>query len=427
VSSHTDPRFVDPYIVRSPSYSLVSFSILSPDASLSYDRIKMRLREYTQFLKSDSPSIKFVTKNGKTIVCRKQADEMEEQLKQAEDLLQAMVESRDVPTIEAIHPLCNLATVLDQLKLRGECIVVGDCAMNLAQALGSRALAFHAEQAQTIACIAGLGVYQSRACPLFIQAISICEAFVIKDGSQSAKLTFLEVLDQASSGEIHDTLCVQWLGCAIDLMTELPSTMLTDIVCGVMYTKYGLSLCKLKADTKALAASEKAVTFLGSLSKGLDQNICSEKLAFALSIHGAILRDIGHLEDAARVDQQAVTLFQTLVDLGHDKHKEFLAVALRHYGTTLQEIGHLEDAARVGQQAVTLSQTLGDLGHEEEKEFLAIALTNYGITLHEIGHLEDAARVRQQAVTLSQALVDLGHDEHKEKLAHALMNYGITP
>jgi tetratricopeptide (TPR) repeat protein len=386
----------------------------------------MRLEEYTQFLKTGSPSIEFFTNNGKTIVCQKQADEMEEQLKQAEDLLQAMVESRDVPTIEAIHRLCDLATVLDQLKLQDECIVVGDCAMKLAQALGLRALEFQKEQAQTIARIAGLDVYQSRACPLFIQAISVCEAFLIEDGSNSAKMTLLEILGQAGTIEGHDTLCVQWLGRAIDLIAELPSAMVTDLFHGVVYSNYGFSLGRLKADTKALAAREKAVTFWRSLSKGLDQNIYSENLAFALHNYGATLHNIGRLEDAARVGQQAVTLSQTLVDLGHDKHKEHLALALRNYGVTLYAIGRLEDAARVKQEAVTVSQTLVDLGSDKHEEHLALALRDYAVTLRKIGHLKDAARAGQQAVTLSQTLVDLGHNKHKKHLALALNSYGTT-
>jgi tetratricopeptide (TPR) repeat protein len=386
----------------------------------------MRLEEYTQFLKTDSPSIEFFTKNGKTIVCRKEADEMQEQLKQAEDLLQAMVESRDVPTIEVIHQLCDLATVLDQLKLQEECIVVGDCAMKLAQALGLRAFVFQKEQAQTIARIAGLDVYQSRACPLFIQAISVCEAFVIEDGSNSAKLTLLEILGKAGSIDGHDTLCVQWLGRAIDLIAELPSAMVNDILRGGVYTLYGVFLGNLKVDTKALAAKERAVTFWRSLSEGLDQDIYCENLAIALYNYGITLHDIGHLEDAARVKREALTLYQTLVDLGHDEHKEDLADAHTNYVVTLCDIGHFEDAARVGQQAVTLYQALVDLGHDKHKMGLARALNNYGNTLRDIGHLEDAARVGQQAVTLYQILVDLGHGKHKERLALALNNYGLT-
>src|SRR5258708_627449 len=156
----------------------------------------MRLEDYSRFLESDSPTIKFFTKNCKTIVCRHQVDEMEEQLRQAKDLLQAMVNSKDVPTIVAIHRLCDLSVVLDQLKLHEECVVVGDCAINLAQALGSRALEFQKVQAETIALIAGLRVFKSRACPLFLQAISVCEAFASQDGSDTAKMPLLGILNR---------------------------------------------------------------------------------------------------------------------------------------------------------------------------------------------------------------------------------------
>jgi tetratricopeptide (TPR) repeat protein len=185
-------------------------------------------------------------------------------------------------------------------------------------------------------------------------------------------------------------------------------------------------LCNLKVDTKALAAKEKAVTFWRSLSKASDQNMYCENLAIALYDYGNTLHDIGHLEDAARVKWEAVTLFQTLVDLGHEEHKEHLALALNDYGIALRKIGHLEDAARVEQQTVTLYQTLVDLGHAKHKEHLALALRRYGITLHEIGHLEDAARVAHQAVNLYQTLVDLGHDKYKEHLALTLTDYGTT-
>ena len=56
--------------------SVVTFSILSPDASLSYDRIKLRLEVYRTLLESDSDTIELSTENGKTVICRKQAKEM---------------------------------------------------------------------------------------------------------------------------------------------------------------------------------------------------------------------------------------------------------------------------------------------------------------------------------------------------------------
>jgi hypothetical protein len=130
--------------------------------------------------------------------------------------------------------------------------------------------------------------------------------------------------------------------------------MVSDIFRGVVDTNYGISLCGLKADTKALAAGERAVTFWRSLSKGLDPNICSENLPCTLNYYGNTSHDIGYLEDAARVGQEAVTLHQTLVDLGHDKHKKDLALALVNYGVTLRNLGNLEDAARVEQLGLTI-------------------------------------------------------------------------
>jgi len=230
----------------------------------------MRLEEYSQLLKSDSPTIEFSTKHGKTIVCRKHADEMEAQLQQAKDLLQAMIEAKDVPTIEVIHRLCDLATVFDQFKLQEECLVIGDCAIKLAQALGLRALEFQKEQAQTIALIAGLDAYESRARPLFIQAIPICEAFAIEDGSESAKITLLEVFSYAgSSVKYNPGLCIQWLGRAVDLIAELPPAMVSNELHGTLYFNYGKSLLYLKEYSKALATAEKAVAFRRSLASVL--------------------------------------------------------------------------------------------------------------------------------------------------------------
>lgn len=140
----------------------------------------MRLEEYSQQLKSDSSTIGFTTEHGKVIVCQNQATEIEEYLQAAKELLQDMIEAKDVPTIEAIHRLRDLAEVLDQLKLQQECLVVGDCAIKLAQALGLRAVEFQKVSAETISLIAGLNVYKPRTRPLFIQAIAICEASVIR-------------------------------------------------------------------------------------------------------------------------------------------------------------------------------------------------------------------------------------------------------
>ncbi len=141
----------------------------------------MRLEEYSHRLKSHSPTIAFSTEHDEMIVCR-------EQLKSAKKLLQNIIEPKEFSTIVVIQRLRDLARVLDQLKLQEECLMVGDCAIQLAQALGSRAAKFQMVTAQTITHIASLDVYKSRMRPLLIQAISLCEAAMIEDESDSASV-----------------------------------------------------------------------------------------------------------------------------------------------------------------------------------------------------------------------------------------------
>ena len=185
--------------------SIVTFSILSPGASLSYDRIKLRLEEYRTLLASDSDTIEFSTENGKTVICRTQAKEMEEFLDQAEMLLGNVVQSRDMSTLVVMHHLRDLCKVLDNLKLYDECLLTGNCVLDLAEALGRRSLEFRQEQAETVALIARLHVYQPRARTLFIQAVSIGEEVVENDPSHSNKIKLLTVLSRAgywASGDL---------------------------------------------------------------------------------------------------------------------------------------------------------------------------------------------------------------------------------
>jgi hypothetical protein len=146
-------------VVANTTTSIVSFSILSPDASLSYDRIKLRLQEYRTMLSSDSDAIELSTENGKTVICQKQAKEMGYFLDQAEILLRDVVQSRDVSTLVVLHHLRDLAKVLDKLRLYDECRLTGNCALDLAEALSRRLFEFREEQAETLSLIAELSVY----------------------------------------------------------------------------------------------------------------------------------------------------------------------------------------------------------------------------------------------------------------------------
>ena len=85
---------------------------------------------------------------------------MEEYLNEAEILLQNVIQSHDISTLVVLYHLRDLTEVLDDLKLYDECRLMGNCALDLAKALVQRSLEFRQEQAETLALVAGLSVYQ---------------------------------------------------------------------------------------------------------------------------------------------------------------------------------------------------------------------------------------------------------------------------
>jgi hypothetical protein len=172
----------------------------------------MNVEEYTQLLRSDSPTIEFHTKNGKTITCQKEADEMDVLLKRSGETLQATVEQEDTPLMDILHQLRGLAIVLDQLKPQEETSGVGDNGIKPAQGLGS--------QVETIPLTDGSEEGKSRRSPAVSQAISICGPIVSEYGSDSAKKAFIEVVGIADR-ERRDTDVAQLLTILFGAFSEL--------------------------------------------------------------------------------------------------------------------------------------------------------------------------------------------------------------
>jgi len=185
---------------------------------------------------------------------------MEQFLDQAEMLLRDVVQSHDISTLIILHRLRDLAEVLDNLKLYGECRLTGDCAIDLASALGRRSPEFRHEQAETLSLIAGLSVYQPRARSLFIQAVSVCEEEVANKASDPNKYKLLIVLHRAgfwASGRQR----VQWLEPAVRLMAkDLPPKMVDPGLRSAIYNNYGNGLYALGQYANAMEAFQKAIS-----------------------------------------------------------------------------------------------------------------------------------------------------------------------
>jgi len=392
--------------VANTTTSTVAFSILSPDASLSYDRIKLRLEEYRTLLASDSDTIELSTENGKTVICRKQANEMEKYLDRAEELLRDVVQSRDISTLVVLHHLCDLAEVLDNLKLYDECRLTGNCALDLAEALGRRSLEFRQEQAETLSLIAGLSVYQPRARTLFIQAVSICEEVVENNASHSNKHKLLLVLENAAYRALDHlaALSSQWRERAIQLMTkELPPTMVDPLFRSAIYHNYGHSLRLLKQYSNAFEAYHEAVSIRRTL---VDNDPAKHNFYFAETLMnmGSALDDIGKYDGAIVAYKEVLETCTTMSTQDPLRSNELRAETLLNYGATLLRLNRVSEAAVVGKQAVSLFRNLAQTGNECTK-LLCVALYNYGISCALLGQYAEAVLAYQESIPLRRALV----------------------
>ena len=382
--------------------SVVTFSILSPDASLSYDRIKLRLEEYRTLLASDSDTIELSTENGKTVICRKKANEMEEYLDQAEILLWDVVQSRDISTLVVLHHLRDLAEVLDNLKLYDECRLTGNCALDLAEALGRRSLEFRQEQAETLAHIAGLYVYRPRARTLFIQAVSICEEVVANNASHSNKYALLNVLDRAGDRAPRD-LRAQWLGHAIQLMTkELPPSMVHPGMRGDIYYNYGKILKRLKQYSPAVEAFDEAISIDRIM---VTNNTARHSLFLAATLRhkGEALMELGKVADAIVAYTEVLEICTTMSAQDPLQYNEMMADTLISYGITLGKLNQFSEAAAVEKQAISLCRNLADTGHECTV-LLSFALHNYGSSCLAIGKHTESLHAYQEAILLTRTL-----------------------
>ena len=374
---------------------------------LPYDRIKLRLEEYRTLLTSDLDAIVLPAENGNTVICREQANEMEEYLDRAEILLRD--QPRDSSTIDILHHLRDLAEVLDNLGLYDECRLTGNCALDLAEALGRRSLELRHEQAEALTAIAGLSVYQPCARTLFIQAVSICEELVANNASYSNKTKLLLVLGRAGSWA-PDHLCSQWLDRAVQIMTkELPPAMVQPEHRGTIYSNYGHSLVALKQYDNALKAFDEAISIRRTLANDKPAKHNSN-LAETLMNFGGTLHDLGKYDDALLAYKEALGIYTTMSAQGTLRDNEQLAGTLYYFGNALMKLNHVSEAATMAKQAISLLRNLARTGHECTR-WLCAALHTSGYSSFQLGQHKEAVVAYQESILLRRVLVAANPDE----------------
>jgi tetratricopeptide (TPR) repeat protein len=344
---------------------------------------------------------------------------MKEYLDQAEILLRDVVRSRNVSTLVVLHRLRDLAEVLDNLKLYDECRLTGNCALDLAEALGRRSFEFRQEQAETLALIAGLSVYQPRARTLFIQAISICEEVVENNASHSNKHSLFYLLCRAGH-RASDDLYIQWLERAIHLMTkEIPPTMVHPVFRSSMYFNFGIGLRQLKQYSHSVEAFLEAISIRRPLanSNPAEHNFY---LAQSLMSMGISLNIIGKYDDAIVAYKEALEICTTMSAQDPLQCNKLMPKILINYGITLGNLSQISEAAAVEMQAISLLRNLART-ENEHTDVLCRALNNYGSSCDFLGRHAEAVLALQECILLRRALA-AANPERESDLSLALSN-----
>ena len=326
---------------------------------------------------------------------------MEEYLDQAEVLLRDVVQSRDISSLVVLHHLRDLAGLLDNLKLYDECLLTGNCALDLAEALGRRSLEFGQEHAETLALIAGLSVYEPRARTLFVQAVSICEEVVANDASHSNKVRFFDVLARAGYWAV-DSLGVQWLERAIQVMTkELPPTVVPPDFRGLIYSTYGYGLVQLKQYANAIEAYHESISIHRIL---VDNNPAKYKYSLATTLMdmGATLNDLGKYDDAIAVLKEALGIFTAMSAPYPLQYNQVMADTLHNYGITLLNLNQFSEAATAQKQSISFRRNLAQTGNEGELQ-LCDVLYNYGHICYSLGKHAEVVLAFQECIPVLRA------------------------
>ena len=417
------PNRYHPQVVANTTKSVVKFYILSPDASLSYDRVKLRLEEYRRLLITDSDTIELSTESGKVVFCRKEITQMAEYLNQADVLLRNIAQSRQISTIVVLHHLRELSEVLDNLKLYDECLLTGNCALDLAAALGRRSLEFRNEQAETFGLIAGLSAYQPRARTLFTAAISISERVVEYDASHSNKKRLFNLLDRAGYwAEDNPRLGAQWLKRAVQLMNELPPSMVTGAFRTITYYNYGRHLSVLEHYAQAAKAFRESVSICHALAS-INPVQYAGDLVTALERMGIALHQLGEYEKAASAYKEALGEWMPRLVQDPVQYNVQLAHLLCNYGVALQRLGDISASVEPLKEAVSLFSRLTRRG-PGYRASICYALYRYGWSCHLHGHHAEALAAYRGCNPLLHAIVatDPGKKECLSMALHTLAN-----
>jgi hypothetical protein len=142
-----------------------------------------------------------------------------------------------------------------------------------------------------------------------------------------------------------------------------------------------------------------------------------EKLAEALSNHGALLASVGNFDDAFPLGAEALTIFQGLADLEPRKYKAKLAAAIDNQSVHLSTAGHHAQALELARAANDIFRQIPAEDNASHLREYARSAGNLANRLAEVGEQEHALPVLEEAIAIERRLADVHLEQPPGRLA----------
>ena len=139
---------------------------------------------------------------------------------------------------------------------------------------------------------------------------------------------------------------------------------------------------------------------------------------------GAILSELGRLEEALAAAQEAAGVYRELARTRPEAFLPGLAMSLNNLGSRLSGLGRLEEALAAAQEAVSIRRELARTRPQAFLPDLAGSLNNLSVFLSGLGRREEALAAAQEAAGVYRELARTRPEAFLPGLAGSLNNLG---
>lgn len=189
------------------------------------------------------------------------------------------------------------------------------------------------------------------------------------------------------------------------------------------FTHIGLSLDDLGGLKEAIAEYDEAINIYESLIED-GQVEFADYLALVYMNKGVVLARLGKLNEAINEYDKAINIHKSSVKDGLIQVANGLANAYGSKGNALHKLGRLNEAVAEYDKAIEIREPLFESGHIELAGDSGGDYMNKGVVLGRLGKLTEAIIEYDKAIEIYQPLVEGGRVELANALAMAYVNKG---